>query len=185
MKIYSNQIQKTNPLCKHFSTSESAPNTLHTKSTLTTLQKRRARQATRRKTALSFKICNSESTPVTAQARRQKDQPRYFNRRQKTHPTPRKQIYMGRDMRQCEPNTHISSTRDGQRKLRIDRPSKLFHKKRETSPKKIWTRRKTPLRARDRAAACYGTLFANMCIIRAYLEVIWLDFDRSCPYCSL
>ena len=73
---------------------------------------------------------------VTAQARRQKDQPRHFNRRQKTHPTPRKQIYIGRDMRQCEPNTHISSMRDGQRKLRINRPSKLFHKKRETSPKK-------------------------------------------------
>ena len=54
----------------------------------------------------------------------------------KTNPTPRKQIYIGRDMRQCEPNTHISSMRDGQRKLRIDRPSKLFHKKRETSPKK-------------------------------------------------
>ena len=111
---------KTNPLCKHFSTSESAPNTLHTKSTLTTLQKRRARA----------------NAPVTAQARRQKDQPRHFNRRQKTHPTPRKQIYIGRDMRQCEPNTHISSMRAGQRKLRINRPSKLFHKKRETSPKK-------------------------------------------------
>ena len=132
--------KKTNPLCKHFSTSESAPNTLHTKSTLTTLQKRRARANApvppQTKSRSASKICNSESTPVTAQARRQKDQPRHFNRRQKTHPPPRKQIYIGRDMRQCEPNTHISSTRDGQRKLRIDRPSKLFHKKRETSPKK-------------------------------------------------
>ena len=136
----SRQIQKTNPLCKHFSTSESAPNTLHTKSTLTTLQKRRARANApvppQTKSRSASKICNSESAPVTAQARRQKDQPRHFNRRQKTHPTPRKQIYIGRDMRQCKPNTHISSMRDGQRKLRIDRPSKLFHKKRETSPKK-------------------------------------------------
>ena len=73
---------------------------------------------------------------VTAQASRQKDHPRHFNRRQKTHPTPRKQIYIGRDMRQCEPNTHTVSMRDCQRKLRIDRPSKLFHKKRETRPKK-------------------------------------------------
>lgn len=165
----SRQIQKTNPLCKHFSTSESAPNTLHTKSTLTTLQKRRARA----------------NAPVTAQARRQKDQPRHFNRRQKTHPTPRKQIVMGADMRQCEPNTHISSMRDGQRKLRIDRPSKLFHKIVKQARKNIWTRRKTPLRASAWAVACYGTLFANMCIIRTYLEIIWLDFDRSCPYCSL
>lgn len=88
------------------------------------------------KSRSASKICNSESAPVTAQASRQKDHPRHFNRRQKTHPTPRKQIDIGRDMRQCEPNTHISSMRDGQRKLRIDRPSKLFHKKRETRPKK-------------------------------------------------
>ena len=66
----------------------------------------------------------------------------------------------------------------------IDRQN-CFTKSVKQARKNIWTRRKTPLRARDRAAACYGTLFANMCIIRAYLEIIWLDFDRSCPYCSL
>ena len=135
-RTYRVKYKKQTLLRKHFSTSESAPNTLHTKKQVDAPQKSRARQATRRKTALSFKICNSESTPVTAQARRQKDQPRYFNRRQKTHPPPRKQIYMGRDMRQCEPNTHTVSMRDSQRKSRMYRPSKLFHKKRETSPKK-------------------------------------------------
>lgn len=160
---------KTNPLCKHFSTSESAPNTLHTKSTLTTLQKRRARA----------------NAPVTAQARRQKDQPRHFNRRQKTHPTPRKQIYIGRDMRQCEPNTHTVSMRDGKENcVSIDRQN-CFTKSVKQARENIWTRRKTPLRASAWAVACYGTLFANMCIIRAYLEIIWLDFDRSCPYCYL
>lgn len=165
----SRQIQKTNPLCKHFSTSESAPNTLHTKSTLTTLQKRRARA----------------NAPVTAQARRQKDQPRHFNRRQKTHPTPRKQIYIGRDMRQCEPNTHTVSMRDGKENcVSIDRQN-CFTKSVKQARENIWTRRKTPLRASAWAVACYGTLFANMCIIRAYLEIIWLDFDRSCPYCYL
>lgn len=62
---------------------------------------------------------------------------------------------------------------------------KCFTKSVKQARKIIWTRRKTPLRARDRAVAYYGTLFANVCIICACLEIIWLDFDRSCPYCSL
>ena len=139
-RTYRVKYKKQTLLRKHFSTSESAPNTLHTKKQVDAPQKSRARANApvppQTKSRSASKICNSESTPVTAQARRQKDQPRHFNRRQKAHPTPRKQIYMGRDMRQCEPNTHTVSMRDGQRKLRIYRPSKLFHKKRETSPKK-------------------------------------------------
>lgn len=133
------------------------------------------------KTALGFKICNSECAPVTAQASRQKDQPRHFNRRQKTHPTPRKQIYIGRDMRQCEPNTHISSMRDGQKNcVSIDRQN-CFTKSVKQARKNIWARRKTPLRASAWAVACYGTLFANMRIICEYIEMIWLVFRSILP----
>ena len=66
-RTYRVKYKKTNPLYKHFSTSESAPNTPHTKSTLTTHQKRRAQTnapvppQTRSRSA--SKICNSESDP--------------------------------------------------------------------------------------------------------------------------
>lgn len=185
----SRQIQKTNPLCKHFSTSESAPNTLHTKSTLTTLQKRRARANApvppQTKSRSSSKICNSESAPVIAQARRQKDQPRHFNRRQKhtRHPAS-KLLWVQTCANANRIPTSLQCETVKENCVSIDRQN-CFTKSVKQARKNIWTRRKTPLRARAWSVACYGTLFANMCIIRAYLEIIWLDFDRSCPYCSL
>lgn len=65
------------------------------------------------KTALGFKICTSESDPSRRKQDGKKTNPDTLTD-EKTHPTPRKQIYIGRDMNRCKPNTHISSMRDGQ-----------------------------------------------------------------------
>ena len=185
----SRQIQKTNPLRKHFSTSESAPNTLHTKKQVDAPQKSRARANApvppQTKSRSASKICNSESTPVTAQARRQKDQPRHFNRRQKHTRHPASKFIWAETCANANriPTPYQCETVK-ENCVSIDRQN-CFTKSVKQARKNIWTRRKTPLRARNRATACYGTLFANMCIIRVYLEMIWLDFDRSCPCCSL
>ena len=79
------------------------------------------------------------------------------------------------------PNTHISSMRDGQKNcVSIDHQN-CFTKSVKQARKNIWTRRKTPFLASAWAVACCGTLFANMCIIRAYLEMIWLVFRSILP----
>ena len=187
-RAYRVKYEKATPLCKHFSTSESEPNTLHTKSTLTTLQKRRAQTNTPimpQKPRSASKYAIPKAHPSQRKQDGKKTNPDTLTDDKKTHPPPRKQIYIGRDMRQCEPNTHTVSMRDGQKNcVSIDRQN-CFTKSVKQARKNIWTRRKTPLRASAWAVACYRTLFANMCIICAYLEIIWLDFDRSCPYCSL
>ena len=70
--------------------------------------------------------------------------------------------------RQCE-------TVDGNC-VSIDRQN-CFTKSVKQARKNIGTRRNTPLRASSWAVACYGTEFANMCIICACLEMIWLVFS--------
>lgn len=75
---------------------------------------------------------------------------------------------------------HRINARRSKNCVSIDRQN-CFTKSVKQARKNIWTRRKTPLRASAWAVACYGTLFANMCIICEYLEMIWLVFRSILP----
>ena len=77
-------------------------------------QRSRARQAApaRRKTALYFKICKSESTPVTAQARRQKDHPDTLTDDKNAPATPQANLYrQSREPMQTEYPHRINARR--------------------------------------------------------------------------
>ena len=96
-RTYRAKYEKATPLCKRFSTSESAPNTHHTKSTLTTHQKRRAQTNTpiMPQNPARLQKCNPESD--TSQRKQGgKNHPWHFNRRQKIRPSRRKQIVICR-----------------------------------------------------------------------------------------
>ena len=75
---------------------------------------------------------------------------------------------------------YLFNARRSKNCVSIDRQN-CFTKSVKQARKNIWTRRKTPLRASAWAVACYGTLFANMCIICEYLEMIWLVFRSILP----
>ena len=75
---------------------------------------------------------------------------------------------------------HLFNARLSKNCVSIDRQN-CFTKSVKQARKNIWTRRKTPFRASAWAVACYGILFANMCIICEYLEMIWLVFRSILP----
>lgn len=186
-RAYRVKYEKATPLCKHFSTSESAPNTPHTKSTLTTHQKRRAQTNTPimpQKPRSASKYAIPKAHPSQRKQDGKKTNPDTLTDDKNTPDTPQANLYRQRREPMQTEYPHRINARRSKNCVSIDRQN-CFTKSVKQARKNIWTRRKTPFRASAWAVACYGTLFANMCIIRAYLEIIWLDFDRSCPYCSL
>ena len=66
------------------------------------------------KTALGFKICNSDSDPSHRKQAGKKTNPDTLTD-DKKHLALRTQVYIGRDVNRCKPNTHTVSMRDGQK----------------------------------------------------------------------